>query len=138
MSHSNKRARGLSTPADANTRAHIREHSTARPTAAVTRTATSAGIAVTLVVPPEAVDMLVELLTNAQAELVGDVTRKRYLTEEQIGSRYSVCARTVRDRLLPEGMPFHQVGDTRRYDPDETDKWFRDRRKQGSRTGSQS
>lgn len=85
---------------------------------------------ITLRIPRETADALVALARAMHAELLDDVRRRSGLLSEEdcATDLLRVCSRTLRDRLLPEGLPFHLIGDQRRYDPTEVLEFLRARR----------
>jgi hypothetical protein len=62
-------------------------------------------------------------------EYLGAERKRRLLTDRELAVEVLGCSTdTLRERLLPAGLPHVLVGDARRYDPDEVIAWLRTRR----------
>ena len=85
---------------------------------------------VELRLPPELLDALVERMRLAVAEaLDAQVRPAELLNDERVCIELlGVSTRTLRDVLLPAGLPYLRVGDMRRYDRTEVIAWLRARR----------
>ena len=80
--------------------------------------------------PPSTVDALVERIQLAVAEtLHTQAGPAQLLSDQRVCIELLGCStRTLRDVLLPAGIPHMLVGDMRRYDRNEVIEWLRSRR----------
>ena len=81
----------------------------------------------------EVLDVLTERVRQVVVHALDAQSRPALLmTEERVAAELlDVSTRTVRDRLLPDGLPHVLVGDQRRYDPAEVLEWLRARAPRG-------
>jgi hypothetical protein len=90
----------------------------------------SKSLSITVTLPSELIAELEARMRIVVAEALDAQTRPtRLLTDERVCLELLGCStRTLRDVLLPAGLPCLRIGDMRRYDPDEVLAWLRARR----------
>ena len=72
---------------------------------------------------------LERVMERTLTEYLSGHRQRRLLTDREIAIEVLGCSTdTLRDRLLPAGLPHVLVGEARRYDPDEVIAWLRTRR----------
>jgi hypothetical protein len=73
--------------------------------------------------------LLERIMIRTLTEYLSGARQRRLLTDRELAIEVLGCsADTLRDRLLPAGLPYVLVGDARRYDADEVVNWLRSRR----------